>query len=83
MCHFSEFRLFNRPTDQIWTSNLIGRFVSEHQSNLSDWNLDNLDYLVSLYAKCEVSNLYNIWAKIARCIKCIKVYECLKGENRI
>jgi hypothetical protein len=45
----SEFgtaiRLFNRPTDQIWTSNLIGRFASGHQSNLSDCDLDNLDYL--------------------------------------
>jgi hypothetical protein len=45
MIELSGGRLFNRPTDQIWTSNLIGRFASGHQSNLSDCDLDNLDYL--------------------------------------
>jgi hypothetical protein len=40
-----QFRLFNRPTDQIWTPNLIGRFGSGHQSDLSDCGLDYLDYL--------------------------------------
>jgi hypothetical protein len=38
-----SIRLFNRPTDQIWTSNLIGRVPSRHQSNLSDCDLDYLD----------------------------------------
>jgi len=41
---YSKFvRLFNRPTDQIWTSNLIGRFASVHQLDQSDCDLDYLE----------------------------------------